>query len=319
MKAEERFTHNNFTVLRLLLALLVVLGHFHLLAGMKSPPWPYCYAATAVDCFFVVSGYLVTSSFDRDPDLFRFYVRRFFRIYPLYITVVAVQTGILAFLAPGSLTDNAAALTRYFVVNAAFANFLQHDVSGVLSSLEFADLNVSLWTLKIEFGFYLMLPFLWWAIRRWGNWLMLAVFVLSALYYEGLKAADSYQYAKQLPGQLQYFVLGIAAHVYRHRLPKFDPRLGVALLAGLAVAVTALVQARTPVVYPVLIGALVVVAAFRTPHVPMDADISYGVYLLHAPLIQLSLLLGLYFPAWYGLLAIVGAVIFLAVIAEQTV
>jgi peptidoglycan/LPS O-acetylase OafA/YrhL len=93
--AEVDFTDNNFTASRLLLALLVVLGHFQRLAGVTSEPLPFGYAGTAVDCFFVVSGYLVSNSFDRDPNLGRFFIRRLFRIYPLYLAVVLAQTRIV--------------------------------------------------------------------------------------------------------------------------------------------------------------------------------------------------------------------------------
>ncbi|MDE1968443.1 MAG: acyltransferase family protein, partial [Alphaproteobacteria bacterium] len=84
MRTEKQFADsNNFTAFRLLLALWVLLGHYKIFIGDFDPPWPFEYAMAAVDCFFVVSGYLVTSSFDRDSDFLRFYIRRFFRIYPL--------------------------------------------------------------------------------------------------------------------------------------------------------------------------------------------------------------------------------------------
>src|SRR5438128_2715548 len=114
MKIQDREADNNFTILRLVLALMVVFGHFHILAGAHAPPWPFNYAAAAVDCFFVVSGYLVSHSFDRDSDFQRFYLRRFFRIYPLYIVVVAVQTVILASLAPGGIAGNFHEVVTYF-------------------------------------------------------------------------------------------------------------------------------------------------------------------------------------------------------------
>ena len=41
-------------------------------------------------------------------------------------------------------------------------------------------------------------------------------------------------------------------------------------------------------------------------------DISYGVYLLHGPLIQLSLLTGLYRPGWLGLLGVLAVLFPLA-------
>ena len=38
------------------------------------------------------------------------------------------------------------------------ANFLQYDIGGVLSGLHNPGINPSLWTLKIEIGFYLIVP-----------------------------------------------------------------------------------------------------------------------------------------------------------------
>jgi peptidoglycan/LPS O-acetylase OafA/YrhL/glycosyltransferase involved in cell wall biosynthesis len=319
MNVEGRFTDNNFTALRLLLALMVVLGHFQLLNGVGSPPWPFNYAAAAVDCFFVVSGYLVSNSFDRDDDFRRFYIRRFFRIYPLYIAVVIAQTLILGFLEPSGFLANARSLLRYFVVNAAFANFLQYDVgNGVLHGLVNPSLNPSLWTLKIEFGFYLILPFLWLLVRRFGGIVLVAIFVLSAIYYEALRHAGAYELGKQLPGQLQFFVLGMAAYRYRDRLT-LGATAGLVVTIVLAVLFSALVDSRPPVIYPLIVGAFVVATALQAPRLRLHTDISYGVYLVHGPTIQLSLLLGLYRPDWIGLIAIVGTTLLLARIVEPLI
>ncbi len=319
MKSDQNFADNNFTVLRLLLALMVVLGHFQLLAGVRYPPWPFNYAAMAVDCFFVASGYLVTSSFDRDSGLSRFYIRRFFRIYPLYIAVVTAQTFVLGALVSGGALANLHSLLRYFVVNAAFANFLQYDVgSHVLRGLVNPSLNPSLWTLKIEFAFYLILPALWWAVRRYGTSVLVAIFVLSALYYGVLNHAGEYRLAKQLPGQLQFFVLGMAVYKFRDRLA-IPPWLGLVATLALAAFCTSLLASRPPVIYPFTVGSLVAVAALAAPRLRLTTDISYGVYLLHGPIIQLSLLFGLYQAGRLGLGATVAAVLVLAAIVERVI
>ena len=311
-------TDNNFTAFRLLLALLVVLGHFEVFAGIKSPPWPFSYASTAVDCFFVVSGYLVTTSFDRDPSLYRFYVRRFFRIYPLYLAVIILQAIVLASIAPGGPLANAGSMLSYLFFNAIFANFAQHDIGGVLTGLVDPSLNASLWTLKIEFGFYLILPFLWRLVERGGAKVVAGIFILSAIYYELLWNAGQFEFAKQLPGQLQYFVLGIAAYKYRNKL-----RLGrtpaLFTTIALAAAVTAMQRTHPMFIFPIVVAALVVVATLYAPRVRMETDISYGVYLLHAPTIQLSLLFGLYRPELAGLLAIVAIVIVLSLVVERLI
>lgn len=319
MRSAEQFSENNFTPLRLLLALLVVLGHFKAFIGVYSPSWPFNYAGLAVECFFVVSGYLVTNSFDRDPDLVRFFVKRFFRIYPLYIVVILAQTLIMGWLSEDGFAANLGALADYFLANALFANFLRHDIGeGVLSGLTDPSLNASLWTLKIEFAFYLLAPFLWRAVQRWGVTVLVAVFLLSIAYREALENADYLTYAKQLPGQLQFFAIGIAAYRYRHVLA-VNRYLGLAEGIVLAAMVTLLMPWRPPIVYPLAVGALVVVLALYTPRIRMTLDFSYGVYLLHAPVIQLSLLSGLYRPGLDGLAATLVLVVVMALLAERVI
>jgi peptidoglycan/LPS O-acetylase OafA/YrhL len=319
MKIRDQDAHNNFTILRLLLAVMVVFGHFKLLAGVASPPWPFVYAGAAVDCFFVVSGYLVTLSFDRDPNFARYYLRRFFRIYPLYLVVVIAQTLILGSLATGGISENLRSMASYFAVNAVFANFLQYDIGdGVLRGLANPSLNASLWTLKIEFGFYFLLPFMWLAVRRFGVWFLAAIFVASAFYYWGLRHIGQEELARQLPGQLQFFVLGIVAYMYRDRLD-LSRTAAIALVPVLALVMTLLLPFKTLFLYPVVIAAFVVVVALKTPPFNLKNDFSYGVYLLHAPVIQLSLLSGLYRPDWIGLACILLIVTLLALIAERAI
>jgi peptidoglycan/LPS O-acetylase OafA/YrhL len=65
MTNRTRESENNFTLLRLLLALMVVLGHFKLLSGTAYPAFPFNLADAAVDSFFVVSGFLIALSYDR--------------------------------------------------------------------------------------------------------------------------------------------------------------------------------------------------------------------------------------------------------------
>src|SRR6266516_5278871 len=83
MKIRPEDETNNFTLLRLLLALMVVFGHFKLLSGTAFPPFPFNLADAAVDSFFVVSGYLIAGSYERTRSLWSFYVRRVFRLYPM--------------------------------------------------------------------------------------------------------------------------------------------------------------------------------------------------------------------------------------------
>ena len=89
-------TGNNFTLVRLILATLVIFGHFKVLPELSSADGLHGYADFAVDAFFIVSGYLVYESFENSPKIGKqrigsFYIKRFLRIYPLYLVVILLQ------------------------------------------------------------------------------------------------------------------------------------------------------------------------------------------------------------------------------------
>ena len=224
-------TENNFTLLRLLLALLVVLGHFKLLSGTAYPVFPFNLADAAVDSFFVVSGFLITGSYERCHGLWSFYVRRVFRLYPMYLCVVLLQTALMLTLLPNGPFSELPSTLRYLATNMLLANFVQYDIGGVLSGLHNPGINPSLWTLKIEIGFYLIVPLIYVATRRWG-WMVLAmIFAASIVYsFEMLHLGDI-RLARQLPGQLQFFVVGMALALYGRRL-HVHPLVSVVIAVG---------------------------------------------------------------------------------------
>ena len=87
---------------------MVVIGHFKLLSGTAYPTFPFNLADAAVDCFFVVSGFLIAGSYERCHGLWSFYVRRVFRLYPMYLCVVVLQTAIMLALLPADRSANRA-------------------------------------------------------------------------------------------------------------------------------------------------------------------------------------------------------------------
>ncbi|HWB50566.1 MAG TPA: acyltransferase [Stellaceae bacterium] len=90
MQAAARRHANNFDVLRLAAACSVVLSHSWLIAYGTQQTEPLVWATrnqcslglAGVFVFFVISGYLVTESFCRDPKPCSFVLRRTARIYP---------------------------------------------------------------------------------------------------------------------------------------------------------------------------------------------------------------------------------------------
>src|ERR1700750_1949584 len=83
--------------LRALEILLVVGVHYYPL--FPHPRWTQCFLQlgwTGVDLFFVLSGFLISSQLfaqikkGRGVSLKTFYIKRFFRILPIYFFIVAV-------------------------------------------------------------------------------------------------------------------------------------------------------------------------------------------------------------------------------------
>lgn len=311
---------NNFTILRLVLASLVVFGHFKALRYIKTGGGIFGYADFAVAAFFVISGYLVYASFDKLPKLKGFYIKRFFRIYPLYAFMIFAQTLVMFAL----LGDKAEFMDtlQYLAINLVFANFLHYDMGGLLSNLPDHGINVSLWTLKIEVMFYLLVPAIWWLVRRFGFSALLVIYILSTAYFL-IVSNYSAVYAKQLFGQMRFFVVGIGLYLYQNKLV-IPAQTGIwqkYIYMFFALILFAICSFRhelsISVIYPLLVGGLVFICALRLPALPIKYDVSYGVYLTHAPFIQLSLLLGFYQDSLWFLLPLLAVVYALAFIAEK--
>jgi peptidoglycan/LPS O-acetylase OafA/YrhL len=284
-------TDNNFTILRLLLALAVVLGHFKLLSGTRFPPFPFNLADAAVDAFFVVSGYLITVSYERDRDPWPFLARRVFRLYPMYACAVLLQTiAMLALLSGGPFSELRETL-RYLTTNLLFANFLQYDIGGVLAGLPNPGINPSLWTLKIEIGFYLIAPLVLGLAHRWGGWTLAAIFIASVAFDLTMQHLGHARLAKQLPGQMQFFVVGMALCLWREARPVHP---AISLLATAAfLAAWSFIHPIPPGIRPLVVAGFIWCTAFSRPVMRLKNDISYSVYLLHGPLVQTLILLGL--------------------------
>ena len=97
---------NHFDIMRLTAALLVVFSHsFNLSHGkvlgkqyeplMQLSKGQITLGGLAVLVFFVISGFLITASFDKDKNVLSFCQKRFLRIYPGLIVVVLLTALVL--------------------------------------------------------------------------------------------------------------------------------------------------------------------------------------------------------------------------------
>ncbi len=164
---------NSFTFLRLLFALLVIVGHAFVLGGFGEEPlalWTRRHLAgreLAVQGFFVLSGFLIAKSLADDSSLWRFACHRFFRIMPAFWVYLLVMVFLVApwwmeAHAPGQfsygqkLTQGPASPWHYFEENWALQTHEFEIVPLFDGNPVKHTVNGSLWSIKVEASFYLL-------------------------------------------------------------------------------------------------------------------------------------------------------------------
>jgi peptidoglycan/LPS O-acetylase OafA/YrhL/O-antigen ligase len=300
-------TQNNFHLLRLLFALAVVVGHLNALSAL--PGWEAADRIFApgvklgVQGFFILSGYLVSGSFERSKSIAQYAEKRVRRLYPAYAVTVLVCAGAALAFSPGARAD-LAAVARYVGWNLGFLNFMEPNLPGVFTNNSMTEVNGALWTLKIEVLFYLALPLLAWLLRNSGRMhgvLILAIYIASEAWrfgfgYFGHRNASPmlYEIGRQLPGQMSFFITGVALYIWRDRLAR---RWLILAPVGVVLLVASFFDPLAEPLRPASLGLVAIGIATGLPRI-VDAarfgDLSYGLYILHFPIIQTAVALGLF-------------------------
>ena len=287
---------NNFDFLRLTLAFTVFLSHLGEVSGTQAfhPLEWYFYSGVAVDCFFILSGFLIFRSYSRSTSLLSYCNKRVRRIVPAYMTVVLLSAFILPFLTSTTNIFFSGQWCRYLFSNLAFLNFLQPDLPGVFTTNPLQVINAPLWTIKIELMFYCSVPLIFLLLKNSKKWLVLCLIYAASVAYSMIflhlhhtSGLPIYQtLAKQLPGQLAFFLGGGAIYLYfdffqKHCLKLFIPALIFLLCQG---------HTLMPALYPLALAITVIFFATFFPYLGnwgKYGDISYGVYIYHFPIIQI--------------------------------
>jgi peptidoglycan/LPS O-acetylase OafA/YrhL len=298
---------NNFDALRLLGALLVLVNHSMELTGHR----PFLFAGNAISTlgvklFFVISGYLVTTSWLRDSHAGRYALRRARRIMPALALVVLAWVFVLGPLF-SSVKLHAYAgspLTLRYLGNLVF--HVAYALPGVFTSNPIPNaVNGSLWTLPIEVAMYIAVPLL----LLTGRWRILAVpaaFAAAAAGSLHLLRGGSTPlviYGTELWTALllvPYFVAGLVVAWFR--LERFlDWRIGVLVLVGLNWAGGHLGVWSEAGLWIALPWATLAVGLRRWPVLNRAGrwgDFSYGLYLWGFPAQQAVIAVG--GAAWTG-------------------
>jgi peptidoglycan/LPS O-acetylase OafA/YrhL len=281
---------NNFHLIRLLAAsnvmLLHVSDHLHWSLG---PFRAIMEAFPGVPIFFVVSGFLITQSWERSHDLKRYARNRFLRIYPaLWVCfLVAVAT---MYLTGYRITSPIPKIALWVLSHFTSAIFIS---PSFLHGYGVGVLNGSLWTLPLELQFYLLTPFVFRWLPRW------TVFPLIAL-FAGINAAGHHQFhagpllistSAFFQSYYYMFLIGAALFFYFEKVRSFFQGKFLHWLAAYGVAslialpLGAKVGTNDPNAFMMLLLACIVIAGAHTlPAASQflhENDLSYGIYIYH--------------------------------------
>lgn len=194
MSGDVTRSGDNLTAIRLFAAVLVMFGHAYPLTGGSAPGYLGSAISTlAVKVFFVISGYLITASWCRDPNLPRYIYRRALRIFPALIVLCLVTVFALGPL----LTD--LTVTEYFSASRLFSYFENillkpnYALPGVFVENIYPNaVNGSLWTLPVEFAMYLLVPLVLFGVwRRYLAIIVAAFLSVGSLYLTRIAIPES--------------------------------------------------------------------------------------------------------------------------------
>ncbi len=261
-------------------------------------------------------------SYERSTSLSSYVEKRVRRIYPAYFTVVLIcAIGLVAVSSKNNVHYFSFAWLKYVAANLSFLNFLEPRLPGVFLSNKMTVVNGALWTLKVEAMFYMAVPLLVFLFRRFSRITVLVlVYCLSVTYSELLQIAfertgsSLYEIlSRQLPGQLSYFMAGAFLYYY---LPLFERYIGYFITVASTILAVNVFFPFSPL-EPFALAVMVIFFGLflYRGNFGKYGDFSYGIYIVHFPIIQLLLYSGWFNGRpWPFLVAVICCTIMSAII-----
>jgi peptidoglycan/LPS O-acetylase OafA/YrhL len=255
----SQLRYRNFDYLRLFLAIEVVAGH--LWAGLMRPG-NFWVPIPPVAAFVGLSGFLIPQSLERSRDLWHFAWKRVVRTIPALVPLM-VAIGIVF---------------GFKRVLGAIAQYLTAGYYG-----KFVGVTLPLWSLIVEDALYACIAMLFVVGLYRKVWVTLPI--LAALIFGATYIKDPMTEYRLFHTSIAFFTgnLVYIFHDQVRRIPWFVPA------AVTAASLTGYLDFLGRLGFPVLIGTVIVLAitlpqlSWRIP------DLSYGIYIWHAP-IMLALL-----------------------------
>ena len=313
---------NCLNTVRLLAALLILLGHGIQHLGTGTPQWLAWLISyfRGVPVFFVLSGFLIWDSLGRNSG--KLYAKkRFFRIYPELWGAVAL--GLLVMLV---LYRQTLSLPQVGAFTLTQSTFLQFWTPDCLRGYGCGTPNGALWTICVQVQFYIVIWFAFKLLRKQKKvgWLVvmlttMAVGALLPVLESRLPEIGCKLLQQTLLPYFWLFMLGCLLANYSTQLLPWLKKLWPALLALAAVIKWTGwdLHASYDLLHSSFLTAGLIGFAYCLPKLNIRIDISYGVYIYHMIVINAMIALG-FVGSWAHLAITILITCLLAVVSTLT-
>lgn len=302
--------NNNVDALRLIAAFLVLYSHTIGFVTKESQIWPFYYGSVGrigVNIFFIISGFLITQSYLRTQRPSKYIWSRCLRIFPALIVVVVLAAFVLApFVTSLSFSDyfrNGATYSYLLNITLFYDN---QNLPGVFTQNPVSQaVNGSLWTLKYEILYYLIVLLLGLIGFLRNGKIVAGLFILSIVltYFNIGDAINIYTVNIQAAIRMfSYFSAGMAAYLYRDH---FHLSLKLAFFILALLLIGSFNTGYKDDLFVFLLAYLVLFIAYY-PKINIRwlskyGDFSYGVYIWAFPIIQTVIYLYPSINCWMAL------------------
>lgn len=302
---------NSFDALRLLAAVAVVVGHAYVLTGALGQTPDVLGLAIhglGVAVFFVISGFLVTDSWLRNPDPLVYFSARALRILPGLAFVVVATILVIGpvFTTVGLGSYFTSPLTWLYSAN-LIPLVPQYELPGVFANLPFPDaVNGSLWTLRAEIFCYIVVAALG-LLPRVLRLPLLAVFGLASAVIALSHITIAGSSLSAAATTWAFFAAAAVIRLISSRWRIIRLEIAAVVLVVWVVLVTLTSIDSYVLAWLALPYVLLAIGQLSIPGVRRAArfgDMSYGVYLWAFPVQQGMLALGVRIPIGADILVV---------------
>lgn len=329
VRPDRLYAFNNFDLIRLLAALQV--AFHHLLGQLKvdhsGPIISSIYKITilfpGVPIFFFVSGFLISKSYENNPQLPSYFKNRALRIYPALI--LCVNLSIISVISSGYFSAVDIPISKFIfwifsqITLPGFYNpeFMRGYGSGVL--------NGPVWTISVELQLYILVPVIYKLVARFkkdlNKTLIVIIVIFSILNYAYSTVIDDPVFKEGIWFKLinisflpwiHMFLIGVFFQVnflkiYNYLNNKIFYALGIYILICYPLRKWYHINTNNPLIFLMLAIVLFSIAySFKNMSNKLikHNDISYGIYLYHMPVCNFLLNMGWHHNQKYFLISL---------------